>query len=775
MRSLWLTLWCAGSLGCTCSNTFTVGGVDAGLDGGAMGGGSATGGGAGSTGGGAGTTGGGGAPQGLQVLPAATQTITVQAGMQTPTINYIASLNGSPVNVTWTVSPSVAGAVAQGPSPTTTFTPSGAAGGTVTVRAALNSEVVERTIVVQLRATQNGPGTSDPGQVPGSVTDLTSGGGVGGVGGEGLGVEVADGATVTLLQSGSPGDALQLLYPYNGTVFPRRLLAPNLMWSTAAGDADAIMMELSTTSGSFQWTGLFGRPAILSQTGGAFTRHPIPQSVWRAATDTAGGADKLTLKLTVARNGQLYGPATQTWTIAPARLTGTIYYNSYGTNLAKNYSGAVGGDGTFGGAVLSIRAGDPGPKLVAGANGTEAQCRVCHSVAANGSRLVVQRGDNYGATSAYDLTPTGATESMLTNGETFPAMYPDGTQMLGPDAKLYSLPSSTESPTTGLTAVATSLGTPAFSPDGKKLVFNPMNGTLSNPTQQLVVMAFDNATQAFSNPVTVADFTGESAEHRPGWGAFLPDGKSLVFHRQLAAGLDGNGSGDLHTRRAATAEIAWTNTTDATHVTPLNQLNGRDAQGTSYLPPLAGPQSISCNADGAEVGTINPDHADDVSLNYEPTVAPLGQGGYAWVVFTSRRRYGNVAELPPFCSDPRGVDLIQHITTKKLWVAAIDLNAAPGTDASHPAFYLPGQELLAGNARGFWVFDPCKSDGNSCETGDECCGGYCQKGSNEFPVCSNTPPVSQCSATQEHCTIDTDCCSTGDICINSFCTVLGPG
>ena len=55
-------------------------------------------------------------------------------------------------------------------------------------------------------------------------------------------------------------------------------------------------------------------------------------------------------------------------------------------------------------------------------------------------------------------------------------------------------------------------------------------------------------------------------------------------------------------------------------------------------------------------------------LNYEPTVNPVATGGYAWVVFTSRRMYGNVATIPPYCSDPRGVDLVQNITTKKLWV-----------------------------------------------------------------------------------------------------------
>jgi hypothetical protein len=209
--------------------------------------------------------------------------------------------------------------------------------------------------------------------------------------------------------------------------------------------------------------------------------------------------------------------------------------------------------------------------------------------------------------------------------------------------------------------------------------------------------------------------------------------------------------------------------------TPLNKLNGKDATGTSYLPALGAPVSLSCIADTHQVGDLSADHADDVSLNYEPTVAPLGNGGYVWVVFTSRRLYGNVAAIPPFCSDPRGVDLIQHITTKKLWVAAVDLNGHPGNDASHPAFYLPGQELLAGNSRAFWVFDPCKSDGNGCETGDECCGGYCQPGPGGAAVCSNTPPVSQCSATQEHCETNLNCCSSLDICVNGFCTVNGPG
>ena len=107
---------------------------------------------------------------------------------------------------------------------------------------------------------------------------------------------------------------------------------------------------------------------------------------------------------------------------------------------------------------------------------------------------------------------------------------------------------------------------------------------------------------------------------------------------------------------------------------------------------------------------------------------PIASGGYAWVVFTSRRMYGNVAQIGPWVSDPRHYPWQDQITDKKLWVAAVDLNGKPGTDPSHPAFYLPAQELHAGNARGYWTVEPCRGDGQGCMTGDQCCAGFCEAG-----------------------------------------------
>lgn len=753
------------------------------------GGGTTTSGGDGGAGGSGGSlsiaSAGGGVTTGFNVEPEAPQVITVVAGTSMPTITFSATLDGQPVTAGWAVDRGEIGVVDEGPATTTVFTPSGAVGGMVTLVAQVNDRTVERQIMVQLTADQNGPGGSpaEQAQVATDVPSLTAGGGIGGVGGEGLGQAVTDQGILNALNSPtSNGQAenLELLYPYDQTVWPRGMLAPLLQWRWALGDADAVKIELSTTSGSFSYSGIFGRPAILSQTNGPMTRHPIPQDAWAMATNSAGGEtldnmpERLEMRLTIARNGVGYGPIVRTWRVAPARLAGSIYYNSYGTNLAKNYPGAVGGDQMFGGAVLVINVGDgdTAPTLAAGANGNSSDCRVCHSVAADGSLLIAQHGDVTSVSSAYAITQNGITEQQLNTSAVFPAVTPDGNFVLNAAGQLLDVANAgTPVAVNGLGAVSTNLGTPTFAASGTRLVFNPMAGPgISNPTQKLVVMDFDPMTNTFSNPLEVVDNTGSPAETRPGWGAFFPDNSAVVYQQQIAAGVDGNGHGDLRTRKGAKAYLAWASLGGNATPTPLDNANG-----VGHTPQLSSAINMTCTGDGAQVGGIDADHADDTNLNYEPTMNPIVSGGFAWVVFTSRRMYGNVADIPPFCSDPRGVDLVQNITPKKLWVAAIDLNAPPGSDPSYPAFYLPAQELLAGNARAFWVLEPCRTDGEGCETGDQCCNGFCSStGMGDDPLICTPGPSGGCSEPQEACTMDADCCDPTNICINGFCTPKPP-
>ncbi len=722
------------------------------------------------------------AAQTFDVTPAASQTLTVPLGSHTPTVTFQATLGGAPANAVWSVDRGEIGTIDAGPAPTAAFAPSGTVGGAVTITAKLGAQTLTRIVFVKLGGKQNGGDGSVPSeatQLPVTLGQLSAGGGVGGVGGEGLGGQVTDPATLAALASPSgtgSAQSLTLLYPYDKTVFPRGLLAPLLQWSWTVGDADAIAIHLETTSGSFTWDGTFARPAILTKTGGKFIRHPIPQDVWAAATNSAGslsptgGPDRLSIKLTVARGGKAYGPLEETWTIAPGRLAGTVYYNSYGTQLVRNSIEPSFNNGPqFGAAVLGIKAGATGPTVVAGRAsplGSGAGCRVCHDVAASGNRLVVQHGDVYPRTSSYELK-SGNAETVLSGYDGvlgWAGLSPDGKLALtnGADlaagtspARLYDFPPTSTTPLT-MTGLPTnaSLGAPAFSPDGKHVAFDFLAGTIGPFTgngTQLLAVDFDAASRAFSNPRVLATMT---SGHRAGFPSFFPTNDAVAFHYQITPS-----NHRYNTWHGATAQIWWSDLATGT-AKGLYALNGLASDGTTSTLPT-GPNN----------------HADDTILSYEPTVAPVATGGYVWVIFTSRRLYGNVAVTDPWQSDPRGYDATQlaNTTCKKLWVAAIDLNAKPGTDPSHPAFYLPGQELLAGNARGFWVMDPCRADGQSCDTGDQCCGGYCESGgAGGALICSSTTLGSKCAQVQEKCSTAADCCDASDLCVNGFCAVPGP-
>jgi hypothetical protein len=140
-------------------------------------------------------------------------------------------------------------------------------------------------------------------------------------------------------------------------------------------------------------------------------------------------------------------------------------------------------------------------------------------------------------------------------------------------------------------------------------------------------------------------------------------------------------------------------------------------------------------------------------------VLPEAVGGYFWAVFTSHRSYGNIAPSKDK-GDQNG----------KLWVAAIDIGATPGTDPSHPAFFLDGQELVSDNLRGFWVLNPCQQNGTSCSSGDDCCSGFCVTSADGGALTCGTQPTSSCSPEGDKCTTASDCCTSTDQCIGGWCS-----
>jgi len=673
--------------------------------------------------------------------------ISVDPGGPPPSPVQFTVTNPGGATIEWRVSNSYLGTIDQNG----LFTPNGQVGGQGDIEVVVNGKTVATVhITVHVAQVQNGGGQA--------ATGDAGLGGLGGVGGEGLGGSVSDALRAVLEGAPTADSALRLLYPYDQTVFPLDILPPLYQWTAGShGNFDGVYVHLSAPP-YFDYKGFFGRPPTLAA-GANFVRHPIPKDVWAAATNSAAGST-LTVELVLSAGGKAYGPLKQTYKIALAPFNGRIYYQAYDTQFVTNSivdEGNVIWDGSrFGAATLSIDVGAEAPKLVAGTSTPDGSgCRVCHSVSAYGDRMIVQHGNAYDQTSSYDLKNGNAETTPYQAGTVgWAGLSPDGSMGLANsmdvtgsdsnrgDTKLYDMKTGAVIPSPGLNEFATRIGLPAFSPDGKRVAFTFFDGPGASQIggsngHQLVTMSFDPATKTFSNPIKLWDAPADN--QRPAFMTFMPTSSAVVFQRRWA----GDNGDTFSSWYGARGELWWVDIASG-KAAALDAVNG-----VGYIPKLPN------------------NHDQDERLNYEPSISPVASGGYAWMVFMSRRAYGNIATRDPWEADPRKVDIHgDNPTTKKIWMAAIDLNATPGKDPSHPAFYIPGQELKGVNSRPFFALQPCISDRGTCTNGVDCCSGFCRDG-----LC-RPQPVNECSQLNERCSSPSDCCSTGADCIGGFCAVL---
>lgn len=546
-----------------------------------------------------------------------------------------------------------------------------------------------------------------------------------------INIASAPAADIALLDGATAVDpsVAALVYPYDKTVFPVGLLAPELMWN---GGATADLYRVHFAAPNFDLS--------VYTTAAPPSRFTPTQALWNALGATAKGA-QANVELRRLAGGSAFVSAKQVWTIADANLRGAIYYWSIGQGQIVKLDVSTGQRSIAFSSGLNTDLGTPAP-LNSGspltppwdASNVNDRCVACHSVSKDGSRLaaVFSRKESRGPAGTVALSNQSITAvgDYGTNVQ-FTALTPSGsfvvTNSIG--ATIQLLDGTTAAPIASALDATSKKCHPVFSPDGKLFAVTADCDGPGPPVEfnkgSLELWDFDEATKAFSNARTIVTSAGSG--DAVAYPSFAPDSAHVFFQRgnysRAKYGNNLHGVDDLFVANAATgAAVA------------LDAANGAGVLSGSNL-----------------------------HLNYAPTVNPIAEGGYNWVVFTSPRDYGNRMVAT-------GAD-VTYENRKQLWVTAVDTTIG-GTDPSHPAFWLPGQDAATPNMFGYWALSPCKPSAGvspppSCAAGFECCSGFCRD-TGAGPVCVEAP--TGCHQVGEKCTTSSDCCeSTAVSCVAGIC------
>lgn len=657
--------------------------------------------------------------------PSATLTITDRSSPPKQTFTA-KNKSGAPVTPTWTLDDYTAGSIdANG-----VFTAKGTIGGKVKVIATLGGATSTATIDLSVSLKDDLAKVTLP---DGRVIDQ---------GADKITQQNRDALGKTPTDEGANGT--KLVYPYDQTVMPRGLLAPVPQFTAGTHPPEDFKVILDTNA--FHWEGLGHVPAGLEAA--------IPQAVWdgaflRAKPDATAQERVVTRSVIKAAGGMAYGPASTHLIVAPTTLTGVIYFSSYSQNQVMNGDG--GAESDFG--LWSVRPGTVQPP-----NHLNTGCVICHSVSANGKVLttgadqasVAAQSGVYATdgTNAKQIARAPTTLGGDTRGLSWAAISPDGAYILRSKNNFWGgdLPLAWKTPSTPDAGAPLSdtvpitggikMFVPSFAPDGAKLVYVNADSAIGPPRESVgtVDVKIDPTTGiAMTSPKTIYD--GSSTKRFMRVPTFLPDSHDVVLQE----------TPDNEYTEFDGMLPNWTGA------------ESKYTTGALYaLRQKATGEYVHVEMTKANTGS----QASFSKANYEPKPLPVQAGGYYWVVFTSVRTDG-----------------ISGPAIKKLWITAISPGAKPEDDPSHPAFLITNQSIIPTQRceRAYWSVEPCHADGESCATGDDCCGGFCRPskdGDPTSPYVCKKPTTVTCAGNGDRCRAghSEDCCDvvSGVQCIGSL-------